>query len=87
MPLFELELREGDGPSRVRLSDQPLTVGTTFSVDGDPWWVVSKAAPEDPRAAIRYVCVPAALDSGFSTVDPEGMPATGEQPHAPRTAA
>ena len=56
VPLYELVLRYPDR-EEVRLTDQPLTVGETFQIDYEEWFVAEKDdRPENPRASARLIC-------------------------------
>ena len=59
MPLYEVLLLRDD-EQELRLTDQPLHVGRTLTIGEERWLVQREAAPQQPAAKTRYICIPAA---------------------------
>ena len=55
MPMYELVLWH-QGNEAVRITDQPVSIGQTLSIDSIQWLVEAQVLPHDPNAAARYVC-------------------------------
>jgi hypothetical protein len=55
MPMYALVLWH-QGDEDVRITDQPVSIGQTLSIDSIQWFVEAQDLPHDPNAAARYVC-------------------------------
>jgi hypothetical protein len=44
------------GNEDVRITDQPVSVGQTVTIDGIKWLVEAQDLPRDPNATARYIC-------------------------------
>ena len=52
MPMYELVLWH-QGNEDVRITDQPVSIGQTLSIDSIQWFVEAQDLPHDPNAAAR----------------------------------